>query len=497
MARIPTYDQDPGAGQLGGTTKLQASVDAGMPFKALAGALGAGADVMKQYEAVKDAGFEADAQVSRQNALNAAEMEFHNAIAPQDGSAPTMSIEQKPEFMRQRMDDWASGVQSGWKGTDDSLKSVMNWSSLKTEREEAGYNAQVRAFELERSMVSNGLALENAVYSGDEMLIETYKPRYEAIAGPQKTQQIIEQAETASAYDKYVNVNSIQGIKNAQQAIKDGSAWDDYPNVNSKTRSQIKNATNTQYNALITARNKMQRDNETDMYVELEQGRLSYEAVAVAEEQGEQWDSVGEPAGITSQDALVMRKRLDTQIGKTIPEKWKNRFSKFRVSVSKDSWGGWNSALESEKELQKFKENIYKDDSLDANQKAYLFYSAAKAYNLTRNPKVAKPLADAMNTLTRMEADIISVGGDVNLGESTYSLLRDLDDNATPEMIATKLNERKEILNASYDVVILSRLSSRNIITGQESGGYIIGRTYTDANGNSAVWNGTDFVEAE
>jgi len=193
VPNIPTYERQAGAQQLGGTAKLSASVDAGAPMKALAGGLGTGAQILqqrdqmqKQKDQIKDQGFADQAEISRQQALNQAEVDW---TADQVGGAPTMSIEQKPEFMRKRMEGWTTSLNEGWKGTEGTLSEITNASNLKLEREQTGYQAEVTGFELERAVVSKEMALNNAVYTQDAEATKRHFAQYEQLAGPEKAAQ--------------------------------------------------------------------------------------------------------------------------------------------------------------------------------------------------------------------------------------------------------------------------------------------------------------------
>lgn len=450
---IPTYQRQPQG--LGGTVKLSGSDPVNKALQDLGGQMQNLGGALKQFEQVKDEGFKSQAAVDRQIVMNHANQDFDGLL--QSGQ---ITIEEKPDFMRERIDNWESEVRENWKGTDSALEDFMTKSSLVREQEQGKYMGEVATFQAERAVVSMETAYSNAVYSQDQATAEYYGGILENVSTPKRVAQLRGDAEKSRAYNSYANIDSIKGLDDANALMESGEAWNGFDYVGEDDRARISKANRRQRDALITARNQQQRDNALEGYVMLEQGQLSYEAIIMGEMAGQNYDSTTDNAGFGEKDAMVMRRKFEKQIGAAMPSKAKKRFKEFVADVKQD-WAGYG-AIESENDLDEFKADVLKMD-LDPDQEAYMFYTASKIYNLTRNPKIYKPVADAVTELTRKEADIIALGGSVNLGEQGYALTTQIDKNSPADEVYRLVEERSKALDKDYTEVIQTRLRMRNV----------------------------------
>jgi len=174
---IETYDRNPAAQQLGGTTKLSGSDPVAGAISNLGGQIQNVGDMFAKFQQVKDRGASLDGAVSREEAQAQLEQNFNAVIA--DPNNNSFSLEDKPQYMQEGMDLWRETLKEGWTGSKGSLDEFLQQDELLTEEEQIKYKYDVEKFKLKKSIVQQEnagnkflmSALESYV-SGDE---EGYK----------------------------------------------------------------------------------------------------------------------------------------------------------------------------------------------------------------------------------------------------------------------------------------------------------------------------------
>jgi len=477
MPPIQTYERQQQVQDIGGTqhkpttlsatTKLSGADPLGAALQQFGGQVQQSAGQLDQIQEkmtrVKDQGQADLAEVSRQEAINKAEMDFHEA---QVGAGPKMSIEQKPQFMQDRMDTWEKGLREGWRGTSKSLEGVVSIHNKMTLKEQFGYQGDVRKFELEGAIVASEMALNNAVYNQDEMATARHFEHYSQIAGPQRAAKAMAESQTALAYDTLANKDSITGLQRAQEAMKDGSAWEGLDYVDEKTRSSVERANSRNMAKLNSDNRAIQRDVSLDAKLALTEQKLSYADLEVLNQQREDWDGPNDPSGIGKKDYLVLRNQLDAQLSKTAPKDAIALRTNFAADVAHDRYAVFGpnkfGKFESENDLETFKGNVLKLDSLSPDEKSNMFFIANATYKASANPTLSIPVSEAMSKLTEMEAKCIAFGIDVQLGENGVATLTKSGKDTTAEAFIANAEERYNILLPLYQKALGRDLTGRD-----------------------------------
>ena len=481
MPNINTYERNPAAQQLGGTTRLSASVDAGGPMKAVAGALGAGAQVMQQRKQEKDA-LEKKAQdiknqgkldqleVDRQRMLNRSNKDFADAHTVAEGhEGPTMPIEEKPDFMRKRSEDWEADV----KGSSDLDPAILNSfllnTQLRTEREQAGYQSQVNAFQLERAVVSKQMVYNQSVQNGDFEAMTYHYDALEQMVGPAKASSMATQAQQGYFNENFVALSDTEGLDNAYASLNDPSIREGFDFIDDAYITKAKKANRQQKAYVERGIADAQRDNLYKAQEDIANNVYNPIQLEAGKVQGKQVTSLQEPAGYDARSARIIEDMLQEKLIEEVPQEAWNIREEAAAELTSDFSNFWQKKrtekLETLMESKKhFFDRLDEMEGLSANDRYAMTMEWANSFKAEANPSLHAVVTDEIVKNWKLSAKLIAAGHkDVVMGGGLDSLLMTLTGKETPSQFKDSVAE----INSSYEGmlsdVVKTEIGSRDV----------------------------------
>lgn len=478
MAPIQTYDRNPSAQQLGGTTKLSGGDPVSSALQTFGGAVKGAANVFSEFEKAKDGGFTDQSQISRQKTHNLAEQDFHDLQIAEE-----KTIGDKPEFMRQRMEDWEKGVSSGWKGSPEALEKVVGNHRLRAEQEQYTYQGQVRAFEAETIILSKQQRVDSLVFSPpitDGMtpeMAEATKAEYvaeveaefsmlEQLTSPAQAAAHMQQAQEGYFTENFVNLNDTEGLDNALARLEDPETTAGYDYIDEKFLSKAEKANRTRRSYVIQGINEEQRNNLYKAQEDIAAGNYGPVQLEIGKRDGETATSLEEPVGYSPRASRIIENFLQDSIIEQVPAEAMAVRKKAATAISQNavSYRGKHKVLESLIETEeKFFDKLDNMEGLSSNDKYGMMMDWSNTFKAKANPSLHAVVMDAVIKNWEVEAKLIAAGREgVTMGGGLSSALQQMTGKEDATDMAEVFTKSTSVYNKMHLEVILGEMKTRD-----------------------------------
>ena len=170
MAQIPTYERNPQAQQLGGTSKLSVS---GSPVAQAVGQLGGqikdiGAQFVQKQQQLQDLGASSDYIVTEKKAFADAYALWDQAMLAPDN---TLRIEDKPQFVREEVEQTLGQYVQDIEASDLQKQRIQNRYQQSFAELEVGLQKEVALRQAERYKVQTENAVNEHIMSAQDSLV--------------------------------------------------------------------------------------------------------------------------------------------------------------------------------------------------------------------------------------------------------------------------------------------------------------------------------------